>query len=347
MFDMKKMSILSRITIALAALSLTLTYFLPVWFIYLLAPQYPEGLTMNIWLTKLTGDVEIINRLNHYIGMKHISVEMFPEFDYLIYIFGVYIVMGLLVALIGKCQWLFAYIIALVIGGIAAMIDFYRWGYDYGHNLDPTAAIQVPGFVYQPPLFGHKSLLNFDAYSYPDIGGWIVIAVALVLTIVWFLEWRSNRKIESNMKTFIFSKKLPAAALLLLVLNGCKVEPTPFQYGKDVCDDCQMAIVEPHFGGQVITKKGRTFKFDDARCLLNFIKKEKVKSENIAQAVMVDYENDRRFLDVKTASFVQSPQLKSPMNGNMAAFATRDKAEATAKKTTGDVKTWQDLLYAH
>ena len=70
---MNKMSISSRIIIAIGALALTVVYFVPVWSIYLIAPQYPEGLSMQIWLDKITGQVEIINGLNHYIGMKHIS----------------------------------------------------------------------------------------------------------------------------------------------------------------------------------------------------------------------------------------------------------------------------------
>src|SRR5215207_8705515 len=99
---MKKMSHTSRIIIALASLGLTACYFLPVWFIFLTAPQYPEGLTMNIWLSKITGQVDIINGLNHYIGMKHIKAEMFPEFNFLVYIVGFYILFGLVVAIIGK-----------------------------------------------------------------------------------------------------------------------------------------------------------------------------------------------------------------------------------------------------
>ena len=59
---------------------------------------------------------------------------------------------------------------------IAALVDFYLWGYDYGHNLDPNAAIVVPGMAYQPPVIGTKQLLNFTAFSGPDIGGWIFIA---------------------------------------------------------------------------------------------------------------------------------------------------------------------------
>src|SRR3954467_3684871 len=89
----------SRIVIAIASLSLMATYFLPVWFIFLIAPQYPEGLTMQIWLNKISGQVDIINGLNHYIGMKHIQSEMFPEFSYLVYIVALFILFGLIVAI--------------------------------------------------------------------------------------------------------------------------------------------------------------------------------------------------------------------------------------------------------
>ena len=99
---MKKMSTISRIIIAIASLSLIVTYFVPVWFIYLIAPQYPEGLTMYIWLDKLSGQVEIINGLNHYIGMKHINADMFPEFNFIIYIVGFFILYGLSIAITGS-----------------------------------------------------------------------------------------------------------------------------------------------------------------------------------------------------------------------------------------------------
>src|SRR5215212_3569089 len=148
---MDKMKTHSRIIVAIASLALLAAYFLPVWFIFLIAPQYPEGLTMNIWLNKITGQVEIINGLNHYIGMKHIRADMFPEFDFLIYIVGFFILFGLVVAITGKRKLLFAYLILTILGGAAAVYDFYQWGYQYGHNLDPKAPIQVPGLYYQPP----------------------------------------------------------------------------------------------------------------------------------------------------------------------------------------------------
>ena len=188
------LSITSRILVAFASGALVCVFFLPVWRIDLFAPQYPEGLMKNIWINGLSGDVEIINGLNHYIGMKHINVDMFPEFKYLPWVVGFFMALGMAIAITGKRKFLLYYLILTLIGGILAMVDFYNWGYDYGHNLDPNAAIRVPGLSYQPPLFGHKRLLNFDAYSFPDIGGWVVISASILAFTVWFVEWYRHRK---------------------------------------------------------------------------------------------------------------------------------------------------------
>lgn len=163
-------------------------YFFPVWRIDLFAPQYPEGLVMKIWLNKLTGDVDIINGLNHYIGMNKISAAMFPEFTYLVYVLAGFIVYGLLIAITGNRKLLFSYLIVSAISGVLAIYDFYSWGYEYGHNLNPEAPIKIPGLVYQPPILGHKQLLNFDAYSMPDVGGYLVIGVVFIIGVIWVIE---------------------------------------------------------------------------------------------------------------------------------------------------------------
>jgi len=191
---MKKMSVTSRIIIAVGSLAMCIMFFVPAWSIYLIAPQYPEGLSMQIWLYKLSGQVDIINGLNHYIGMNHIEEQMFPEFSFLIYVLAFFVLLGLAVAITGSRKLLLSYLVLSVLGGIAALIDFYQWGYKYGHDLDPAAAIQVPGLSYQPPLIGHKKLLNFDAYSYPDTGGWIIVGVTFIFFIIWIIEWRKQKK---------------------------------------------------------------------------------------------------------------------------------------------------------
>lgn len=180
--------------IALSSLSLIAVYFFPVWNIQLWAPQYPEGIEMFIWINHLSGDVEIINGLNHYIGMKFISEDMFPELVFLPYAMAGLILMGLFVALKGTKFWLNSWTIILVIAAIGILVDMYIWGYDYGHNLDPHAAIQVPGMAYQPPLIGYKLLLNFGAYSVPDTGGWVVTAALALAIVLWLKETLSKTK---------------------------------------------------------------------------------------------------------------------------------------------------------
>lgn len=189
---MRKLKTASRAVIAFASLCIITAYFVPVWRIDLFAPQYPEGLVMKIWLTKLTGDVDIINGLNHYIGMKKISAEMFPEFTYLVYIVAAFILYGLAITISGSKKLLLSYLIVSAIGGALALYDFYQWGYDYGHNLNPEAPIKVPGLIYQPPIIGHKQLLNFDAYSMPDIGGYVIVGAVFISAVVWVIESRKK-----------------------------------------------------------------------------------------------------------------------------------------------------------
>jgi copper chaperone NosL len=337
----QKLSFTSRILVAFASGALIAVFFLPAWRIDLFAPQYPEGLMMNIWINGLSGDVDVINGLNHYIGMKHISVDMFPEFKFLPYVVGFFMLLGMAVAITGNRKFLLAYLVLTVLGGALAMYDFYKWGYDYGHNLDPKAAIQVPGFSYQPPLFGHKRLLNFDAYSFPDVGGWIVIGAAMLAFGVWFVEWYRNRKVK------IQNSKLPAvltsSLLAGLIMISCTAKPEPFSYGKDNCYFCKMGIVDAKYGGEVITKKSKVYKFDDLVCMVRFLQSETLKENEIAKKVIINFEKENDFLDVSKAVFWASPELRSPMGSNAAAFATKQAAEKAKAGKEGQIMSWDEL----
>lgn len=180
----------------LAGLLLIPSVFLPLWRIDLIAPQYPEGLFMLIYANKLGGNVEIINGLNHYIGMRELYADDFPEFTFLPYILGGFALAGVITAWLNKPGWYKIYTALFILFCIVAMVDFYRWEYDYGHNLNPSAAIIVPGMSYQPPLIGVKQLLNFTAYSFPAAGGYLLVASALLLLTGIWLQWRQTRKVN-------------------------------------------------------------------------------------------------------------------------------------------------------
>lgn len=334
-----KLSVVSRILVAFASGALVSVFFLPAWRIDLFAPQYPEGLMMNIWINNITGDVDVINGLNHYIGMKHITVDMFPEFKFLPYVVAFYMLLGMIIAITGSRKLLLGYLVLTVIGGALAMYDFYKWGYDYGHNLDPTAPIQVAGLSYQPPLFGHKRLLNFDAYSFPDVGGWIVITAALLAAGVWFAEWYLSKK-----KARRSTPAIAIYSLLILLFLSCNTKPEPFVAGSDICCFCKMGISDTRFGGELITKKGKIYKFDDLHCMSAFMRTGIVAQEDIAQLLTVNFDKPNTFLNVHTAGFISSAELKSPMGSNAAGFETKDEATAFSKDKQTEVLDWQAVL---
>jgi hypothetical protein len=189
----------SRVLIATASILLGLVFLLPLWRIDLQAPQYPEGLGLLIKVSDITGvkshDLQNINGLNHYIGMKAIEPDSIPELRFMPVFVAVMIAAGLLVAGTGNRALLYIWVGVFLIGAVAGLVDFWLWSYDYGHNLDPTAAIQVPGMTYQPPLIGSKQLLNFVATSWPGLGGVAAMVSVGIGSVVAIGEWRRARRV--------------------------------------------------------------------------------------------------------------------------------------------------------
>lgn len=191
---MKKASFLMIIGTAL----LFSLFYLPLWNITLIAPQYPApGLGMDIYINGLKdvreGDIQNIDLMNHYIGMKYLPKpnEMweFQVFPIVIGgMAGIGIVLGFL-GLAGKMQpnFFLVWLVLMSILGVLGMYDFNEWLIDYGSDLDPNAIMSYSDeygnpMEYKPPLIGHRKMLNFDTYSTPSTGGYLMfIGLGLVL----------------------------------------------------------------------------------------------------------------------------------------------------------------------
>jgi len=191
----QKLKPITRWTVIIGSLLMIGGYFFSVWYIDLSAPQYPEGLGLEIWVNGLKGDVSSINNLNHYIGMATLHADEFWEFAFLPYLLGFMIAFGLFVGYKGNRRWLWIYMTVLVVIAALACFDFWRWEYQYGHNLDPHAAIRIPGMSYQPPFLGYKVMLNFVAGSLPDIGGLMIIVPSVLMgTLLLWEHFILDRK---------------------------------------------------------------------------------------------------------------------------------------------------------
>ena len=188
----------NRIWMGAAAVLLVLVYIFPIWSINLKAPQYPEGIGLNIRVNTIEGkgpnDLQNINGLNHYIGMQVIAPDSIPELKIMPVLFGILIVSGLATAVWGNRKWILSWLVLLMRLAIVGLVDLYLWEYDYGHNLDPNAPIKVPGMSYQPPLLGTKQLLNMRTTSMPHLGFY----VALISMGLGARAWWSESKADAN-----------------------------------------------------------------------------------------------------------------------------------------------------
>ncbi len=190
----------SIILMLLGSVLLLSLFFVPLWNIELGAPQYPNHLGMNIYINGIKGvnefDLQNINGLNHYIGMKPIPKdnEMW-EFTAFPIIIAFMSILGILIA-IGihlnkfKSKALQYWLVIMATLGVLGMYDFNKWLTYYGNTLSSNAIIKIEDktgvpLSYKPPLFGYKKLLNFDVYSYPHLGAYIIIMGYLLMVIAY------------------------------------------------------------------------------------------------------------------------------------------------------------------
>jgi hypothetical protein len=185
----------ARILLSVASLLLAVAFIQPLWAVYLQAPQYPEGLGMLIRVNDITGmkpnDLENINNLNHYIGMKRIVPSSIPELRLMPFVVAGLMALGLAAAAVGRRWMARAWVAVFAVVALVGLADFYKWEYDYGHDLDTeNAIIKIPGMNYQPPLIGTRQLLNFRATSIPAAGGYaLIISLGLGMLAV-IIDWR-------------------------------------------------------------------------------------------------------------------------------------------------------------
>jgi copper chaperone NosL len=340
---MKKIQLkkITRSLVAFCGVALIVVLLVPMWRIDLFAPQYPEGLKLLIYPHHLGGNVDIINGLNHYIGMKTLHAGDFVEFTVLPYIIIFFALLLLITALTKNRSLFFIAVMLFICFGVIAMVDFWRWEYNYGHNLDPDAAIKVPGMAYQPPLIGYKQLLNFSAFSQPDIGGWIFAIVGLILLILAIMELIASRKRKHSLKPAIAA----GLTFLFFTTTSCNAGPEPIVTGKDQCDFCKMTVSDDRYGAEIVTKKGKVFKFDDAHCIFSFIEKNGVDKNSVKDIYFKDFSGNHALLKANEAFFLKSDQLRSPMGGNVAAFSSKDSLEKVKAEFSGTTVSWSELYH--
>jgi copper chaperone NosL len=186
------LTIWARVVLVLLALLMVLSYTAPLWRVSMVAPQYPKGLYVDIYSYKVTGgnaghDIQEINELNHYIGMNKIDRANLADLDWIPFAVGVLILLTLRVAAIGDRRSLVDLaVISLYVMSFAFGRYIYRL-YIFGHDLSPTAAINIQPFM--PVVIGTKQVANFTVSSYPRLGGLLmfIFTIGVAALAIWQL----------------------------------------------------------------------------------------------------------------------------------------------------------------
>jgi len=195
-----------RVLLVTASVLLVITLALPLWNLTMFAPQYGDGLRMDIYTYTLQGgntgqDIKEINLLNHYIGMRDLSNEDFTEFKWMPFAIGVLALIALRAAVHGTMASLVDATVLFMYFGAFSLWSFWNKLYTYGHNLAPGAPVKVAPFT--PPVFGYEQIANFEVYSYPRAGTYVMLAAGIALVLALGLAWRAGNRATASRRAFV------------------------------------------------------------------------------------------------------------------------------------------------
>jgi copper chaperone NosL len=139
-------------------------------------------------------------------------------------------------------------------------------------------------------------------------------------------------------------KRTATFIIFAALITACKVEPEAINYGTDNCHACKMTLMDKRFGAEVVTTKGKIYKFDDVNCLMTFLNSGEVGERDIKYTLVTDFSQPAKLIDATVAFYVKSPEIKSPMASQVAAFETDEAHKQYRKELNGIYLTWGELI---
>jgi len=176
----KKRFVLPTLILGLAAFLLLISIFLPYWQLTLMAPQYPQGLRMEAYVNHVAGDVDEIDGLNHYIGMRSLKEAAELERSLSILMIGA-IVLLLIGSIYTHSPFALFFTVPAILYPILFLGDLYFWMHDFGMHLDPHAPLSNAVKPFVPPIIGEGFVGQFRTIASWQIGLFLSIAASVLI----------------------------------------------------------------------------------------------------------------------------------------------------------------------
>ena len=175
-----------------AAILIVVSVFFPFWSLVLHAPQYPGGLVVNAYINRLEGDVQEIDGLNHYIGMRPLGEA--AQLERSISLFAL-IALALLVAaaIYIHSPWAALLSLPAILFPAVFLGDLYFWLNNFGQNLDPRAALSNAIEPFTPTILGEGFIGQFRTVAYPDFGLLMTTLASILIVVGLYLQRRAYK----------------------------------------------------------------------------------------------------------------------------------------------------------
>jgi copper chaperone NosL len=128
-----------------------------------------------------------------------------------------------------------------------------------------------------------------------------------------------------------------------LFFTACTVEPQAINYGQDACDFCKMNIVDQQHAAEIVTKKGKAFKYDAIECMMNYLNRNDLSSDEMAFLLITNYNQPGELIDAKKAIYIHSEAIPSPMGAFLSGVDNADSAKQIVEVKGGSYFQWDEL----
>ena len=137
-------------------------------------------------------------------------------------------------------------------------------------------------------------------------------------------------------------KSISISLFFIILLLSCSVEPEKISYGQEACHFCKMTIVDRQHAAQIVTTKGKAYKYDAAECMINDMKQK--RDTEIKFHLVNDYTNPSVLIDATNASYIISAAIQSPMGANLSAFKNVEDANKILAESGGELYNWKEIV---